>query len=755
MRLYIILFVSLLISIESFAQDTGIKGQIMDGAEGLGHAKVWIEGTEMGTFADEHGHFALPNLSEGTYRVKSQMLGYKETEAEVAVQAGEMKEIVIQMKEDILGLEQVVISATRNEISRKEAPVIVNVINSRTFTSTQSINLAEGLSFQPGLRMEANCQNCGFTQVRMNGLSGQYSQVLIDGSPIFSALNGIYGLEQIPASMIERVEVIRGGGSALYGSNAIAGTINVITKDPVENSFQIGGYYGLIGLNAGDRALNLNTTLVTKSLKSGISIFGMYRDRQAYDHNGDEYSEIPILQNSTFGFKAFYRPMLRKKLSLEFHNIREFRRGGNDFDLEPHQTDITEQLENRVVGVNLSYEQFSEDLAHKFSIYNSNQFTKMDNYYGGGEDINGYGQTDDWTVTTGAQYSYTLDKKRGVFTAGTEYKANRMIDEKPGYNLYVDQTLHLLGIYAQQEWVAHERIRLVGGARLDYNNLTKKWLVNPRANALVDLRKDLQMRASYARGFRAPQVFSEDVHAQLIGGQIQAIRLSPSLQSETSDSYMLSFDYAPTFGDVQMEFVMEGFWTRLHNPFILEELEGTTLPIIEKRNGTGATVRGINLELKLSPIEQLQFQSGFTAQQSFYDDVLAWSAEVSPENLTRDFLRTPNLYGNFLVNWDATPKLAVSVSGVYTGTMWVPHFAGYIAADELIRSRDFFELNSRIGYTFDIKEAFGIEVYGGAQNLLNHYQEDFDIGPLRDPAYSYGPLRPRTIYLGVKLIGGE
>ena len=108
-------------------------------------------------------------------------------------------------------------------------------MDTKLFESTHATCLAQGLSFQPGVRVEDNCQNCGFTQVRINGLDGHYSQILMDSRPIFSALTGMYGLEQIPANMIERVEVVRRGGSALFGASAIGGTINIITKEPTRS----------------------------------------------------------------------------------------------------------------------------------------------------------------------------------------------------------------------------------------------------------------------------------------------------------------------------------------------------------------------------------------------------------------------------------------------------------------------------------------------------------------------------------------
>ena len=169
--------------------------------------------------------------------------------------------------------------------------------------------------------MENNCQNCGFSQVRMNGMEGPYSQILINSRPIFSGLAGVYGLELIPSSMIERVEVIRGGGSALYGSNAIAGTINLILKDPINNSYEFGVNTGLIGVglnnsgnSAQDYSVNFNTSIVSADNKTGMALYGFYRDREPFDANNDDFSEIAFLKNTTIGTRLYHRFGTRSKL---------------------------------------------------------------------------------------------------------------------------------------------------------------------------------------------------------------------------------------------------------------------------------------------------------------------------------------------------------------------------------------------------------------------------------------------------------
>lgn len=198
------------------------------------------------------------------------------------------------MEEDNIALDEVVVSANRGETMRRIAPNLVNVMDSKLFENTHAVCLAQGLSFQPGVRVEDNCQSCGYTQVRINGLDGHYSQILIDSRPVISALAGVYGLEQIPANMIQRVEVVRGGGSALFGGSAIGGTINIITKEPTRNSAEFShSLMSVGGSSAFDNNTTLNTSLVTDDNRAGVYIFGQSRQRDGYDHDGTDIRNCP------------------------------------------------------------------------------------------------------------------------------------------------------------------------------------------------------------------------------------------------------------------------------------------------------------------------------------------------------------------------------------------------------------------------------------------------------------------------------
>ena len=147
--------------------------------------------------SNDEGQFEFRHLTPGEYTLQLQALGHKTQQKSVTVSKDFTAVLHFQMEEESFMTDEVVVSANRNEVNRREAPVVVNVMSAKLFEAVNSTDLAKSLNFQSGLRVENNCQNCGFPQVRINGLEGPYSQILINSRPIISALSGVYGLEQI------------------------------------------------------------------------------------------------------------------------------------------------------------------------------------------------------------------------------------------------------------------------------------------------------------------------------------------------------------------------------------------------------------------------------------------------------------------------------------------------------------------------------------------------------------------------------
>lgn len=237
--------------------------------------------------------------------------------------------------------------------------------------------------------------------------------------------------------MIERVEVVRGGGSALYGSNAIAGTINIILKDPINNSYEFGVNTGLIGVGlsdssdpAQDYSVNFNTSLVSADNKTGIALYGFYRDREPFDANNDDFSEIASLKNTTTGTRLYHRFDTRNKLTADFFNVKEERRGGDKFDYPAHEANIAEALNHNLTTGALTYEQFFRE-SNLFSVYASGQKVNRDSYYGAEKSLSGYGNTRDFSYTMGAQYNANF--RTSNLVVGIENNGAWLKDKKLGY----------------------------------------------------------------------------------------------------------------------------------------------------------------------------------------------------------------------------------------------------------------------------------------------------------------------------------
>lgn len=752
-----------------------ITGEIIDeNGEHMPFASVTIVGTTQGASTDATGHYLLKFVPKGKVTLEVQYLGYKPQTAEVTVEALETIQANFQLEKDALGLEEIVVTGDRVRKNRKESTTIVNTISPEIFNITQSATFGEGLNFTPGLRMENDCQNCGFSQIRMNGMEGPYSQILINSRPIFSGLAGVYGLELIPSNMIDRVEIVRGGGSALYGSNAIAGTINVILKDPIANTYEAGLSSSFIGIGMKERgaitpdhSAHVNTSLVSDDHKTGLAVYGFWRDRKPFDANDDSFSEIALVENTTIGTRLFHRFGSRSKITADFFNIKEKRRGGDKFDYVEHEAGIAESLKHDILTGALSYDQFfrEKDL---WSVYVSGQKVHRDSYYGANKSLKDYGKTEDFTYTVGSQYNFHFHEV-GDLTVGVEYVSSQLEDTKLGYNdiekavikegkiisiphtdnvTIADQESSTLGAFAQYEMRFHQLTASVG-MRYDHYNVkdnlgkaSKKAgdVFSPRITLKYDITDFLQARASYSQGYRAPQIFDEDLHIETSGAKKIIHRNDPDLKQETSHSYMASLDFNKGIGSTFVNLLVEGFFTKLNDAFANEYSEPDANGVVtySRINAEkGATIRGLNIELNIVPSASFNFKGGFTLQQSKYEEAQEYDK--------KDFFRTPDNYGYATVNYNPIKSLGIALSGNYTGKMLVPY-----SETVLNESDSFFDLGMKVNYDIKIKGA-KLRLFSGIKNIFNSYQDDFDKGIDREPGYVYGPLTPRTIYFGIKI----
>ncbi|GAD07983.1 Colicin I receptor precursor [Porphyromonas crevioricanis] len=811
-----------------------VTGTVLDKKthQPLPYVQVVVDGTTLGTTSDAAGNFSIKDIPLGSFRLIARQVGYASSTYQISSQEGSSQHIDIYMQEEAIELDGVVVTSSRSQTLRRVAPSLVTVLSPEMFSKTSSSTLSQGLRFQPGLRIEDNCQNCGFNQVRINGLEGAYSQILIDGRPIFSALAGVYGLEQIPANMIERVEVVRGGGSALYGSGAVGGVINIITREPARNSGEVSHQSILLtGKNKSSvqNVTSFNASVVTEDRRAALMVFGQHNYRPGHDYDGDDFTELPNLRNRSLGLRSYLKTGLYGKLSLEYHSMQEYRRGGDRLDMPPFQARIAEYLQHYINGGGLRFDQGFAEGRTQLSLYASAQHIQRRSYYGGGDTtdalidliidpssddegrksaandaktaLNSYGTTQDLTAQSGAMLVHRFGESDWYLTSGLENSINQLDDKSVYRPEPIDQKSIVWGQYDQVEFRTDKFSALAGG-RFDLTYLYEKgkrkidplFIFSPRANLRYNPISDMAMRLSYSEGFRAPQFFDEEMHVELLGGQPISRVLSKDLKEERSRSISGSIDYYGHFGSWQYNVMIEGFATFISNKFEAGPTD-TDANIVEVRNQTEGVskVFGANLEARLAYSRLFDLQLGLTLQRSRYgmDHVVfeADSETGQQEVKTRNFDKTPNIYGYMVATLRPSHHSFVNLSATYTGPMDVKREAyegvtakegkaiidnkpvGDVAPDgsfdfihegqryrglaqgfgKLQRAKAFFDLDIQAGYVFDLTSSTEMELSIGVQNILNSYQEDSDMGPGRASTYVYGPMQPRRATLGLKL----
>lgn len=736
------------------ATDAHIAGHVLDAhtQEHLPFVNVQVEGTALGCLTDESGHFYLKNLPEGKLTIVFSMMGYETEKRTVILRRDTLIEMNVTIAETSFMIDNVVVTANKYETKQREVATIVNVISPLIIQSTTSNSMADVLNFQTGLRVEETCSNCGVPQIRINGLEGQYTQILMDSRPIFSSLASVYGLEQLPAGMVDRIEVIRGGGSALFGANAIAGVVNIITKEPTRNFFNVSNTSAFTQQGTYDINTNLNASVVSENQKAGIYMFGVQRNRQQYDRDKDGYSDIPTLNSTTVGLRSFFKTSDYSKITAEYHHTTEFRRGGYGIDsLQPHESPLTEQLKHNIDAATMKWDMYTADSKHFVSAYTSFQHIGRDSYFGTKYNPDAYGKSTDIVSVTGAQYrfSYPCGLMNADLSAGVEYSYNQLRDQILGYDRNTLQRVHLGGGYVQNEWKNKQWSILVGG-RLEQHSLLEKPIFSPRANVRYTPIDPIILRVSYASGYRAPQIYEEDLHVGAVGGEVSLISLDENLRPEYSHSVSGSVDMYKRFGKWDLNLTLEGFFTQLNDVFTLVENGHDAMGnlLLTRTNASGARVAGLNVEAKVGYGHLLTFQAGYTYNHSRYIQPEQWSPTIAPQ---RRMFRTPDHYGYFLLNIEPVKHFHILTNGKVTGNMLVQHFAGYIPEDKEVTTPVFFEWDVKLCYDIPIYKHYTLEINAGVKNLLDHFQQDLDKGMDRDAGYIYGPATPRTFFAGVNL----
>jgi outer membrane receptor for ferrienterochelin and colicins len=723
-----------------------LSGRVLyPGGGGAGGVEVRVEEIRHSVRTGRAGAFRFEVIPPGVYTVRvlsgAQLLARQDA---VALLPGEERALEFEVTLADTSKQSIVVTGSSRAELLMEAPVRTELVTARQTEALIKRTIGEALTATvPGVRVENNCQNCGVMAVRLNGLEGQYTQILEDGLPTLTGVTMVYGLDQIPTDFLEQIEVVKGGNSALYGPNAVAGVINLLRREPRANSFaidtQTGWHKGRPDYLAGASAqiAELPGGLAGDFYFRGIRRIHIDRDR-------DGFTELPR-RELLAGGATLYKSLLDSRARLVFgaSSFDEFRRGGSQLDLPPELTQVTEQAS---VRRSAGFLRWNHTLTPS-TIYSVNQsfaHFQRHSYYGADYDPNAYGNTRNPLFNGDYQISHQAG--RHSLIGGWQTWWEHVSDRIPSYGRSFDDTFTNQGLYLQDEFRISPRLVLLGGFRADKSNLIDHWLVSPRANIRYGLTESLSLRAGVSTGFRAPAIFDEDLHVGAVGGEGFVIQRAQGLRPERSASLTASADYEGRLLGRRFQAGASAFSTTLRDNFLLDESEAEGFRLLERVNGSGSYVRGIDANLLWQLHARLTLRGGATFQSARF-------REPEPQFNSLHIFRTPNQYGFLQVDCILAGRVEFTTLADFTGSMAVPHYAGYIPEDRLERTRNFAVLSFTFGRTFTpwARENTTLRLYGGLLNATDTVQRDFDQGPLRDSGYVYGPTQMRQVTLGLTL----
>ena len=275
----------------------------------------------------------------------------------------------------------VVSTGTRTERLVTESPIKTSLLGSDLMQSASVTELGQAIELLNGARTEANCQDCGTAEIQLLGLPGNYNQILVDGLPIFTGIASVYGIDQVPTIFVEQIEVVKGGGSSLYGPNAVAGLINLNPEEPHVSGGEL--EFNILSID-GEPAYQtqLASYFVSDDNKVKTAVYGLFHDQSEYDANEDEFSEIVKRTNRCIGSYLWWEPTENSRLRFNSQYIGEDRRGGDRLNFPVEFAQVAEYLETEYHWATLRWDQeLTEELNCTFSLAVVN--LSRSSYYGG------------------------------------------------------------------------------------------------------------------------------------------------------------------------------------------------------------------------------------------------------------------------------------------------------------------------------------------------------------------------------------
>ncbi len=680
----------------AIGQSTTISGKLQSNNDPLAYASVALLGTSYGSTSDENGTYKISGVPSGKYTLIVSSIGYEKIEQSIEV--GDQKDLNLDFDviEKVGQLDEVVVSGTMKEVSKLESAVPVEVYSEVFFKANPTPSMFESLQNVNGVRPQLNCNVCNTGDIHINGLEGPYTMVLIDGMPIVSGLSTVYGLTGIPQALIERMEIVKGPASTLYGSEAVGGLINVITKKPFSAPVFTGDIFTT---SWGEVNTDLGFKYKLGKKVSSLAGINYFNYQNPIDNNGDGFTDLTLQNRISLFNKIDIERKHNQAFSIAGRYVYEDRWGG-EMDWSKEYRGGTERYGESIYTSRWeAFGVYQLPVKEKINFQFSANGHKQDSYYGNtpynADQYIGFGQLT-WNKTIGFN----------DLLVGTVYRYTYYDDNTPATFNAQDSTnaasiTHLPGAFVQNEMTLNPTNKLLLGVRYDYNSIHGS-IFTPRVNYKWNTPNYRNiLRISAGNGYRVANVFTED-HAALTGAR--TVEFEGELKPETSWNVNLNFvKKMYTKGNTFVGLDFSTWYTYFTNR-ILPDYETDPNKIIYANLDGYSVSKGVSLNLDLSWENGLMVLAGVTLM-----DV---TVEENGEKYRQ--LLTESVQGV----WKASYLFStIGLNVDYTGNLYGPMRLPLLG-----------ELDDRDSYSpwfsiqnIQLTKYLGgqWEIYGGVKNLLN------------------------------------
>ncbi|MEM1055487.1 MAG: TonB-dependent receptor [Bacteroidota bacterium] len=747
-----LLLLSLLLAASASAQT--LEGTVTSTGEPVPFATVLVEGTARGTAADAEGRYRL-GTEAGDLTIVVSGVGYETVRREVTVPENETVRLDVELEAATLDAGAVVVTGTLEQMAVRDSPVKVDVVPAAFLQTTPSANVMDAVERVNGLYQQIDCGVCYTNNIRINGIDGPNTAVLIDGMPVMSSLATVYGLNGISPILIRQVEVVKGPMSTLYGSEALGGVINILTKDPATAPTLSTNVYSTtqseIAAEAAVVPLRGRTSALLSSTVFHVSDFN--------DGNGDGFSDRPLeTRVALFGKLTRRDDRGFEQGSLVAKVYAEDRAAG----IEPFFDDVdglrgSDQVYGESILTSRAEVIGKLNLRRDLELQGSAAYHDQDSFYGDvaytATQTDGFGQLL-WTPETEGT---ALDGHN--LLAGAALRAIRYDDGSGATGLF-DENGTLLenrpdtrivpGLFVQDDWRVSDQLRLLGGFRADVQP-GYGVIPSPRASVKWQPTGRTTARLNAGTGFRVVNLFTED-HAAYTGGRATLILEDLEPERSVSTTASLQQVIGP---NAEMVVDIDAFWTRFSNKI---EPDYSVPGEIRYSNLDGsATTRGVSLQVQGALSRDLRYSLGGTVLDVF----LREDGETSPLEFAPDY------QGTATVTWQAPAGFAVDLTGRLSGPMALPEYDAEVRAEyeaatgAPLRSESPVYAVANVQVTRDVRlggrlAQFVLAVenvfdYQQPSPLVGFYDGTPGFGDSFDTAYVYGPIEGRHFGAGLRL----